>query len=86
MVTLSCLLYTSGLLFILEKLIGYADDSTLLSLVPSPCVGATVAKFLIGDLGEVGEWCDLWEMKFNASKPNAMIVSRPRIMYPQSPP
>ena len=29
-----------------EKLIGYAEDSTLLSVVPSPCVGVTVAESL----------------------------------------
>ena len=33
------LLYSSELFSILEiKLIGYADDSTLMAVVPSPCV------------------------------------------------
>ena len=32
------LLYTSELFYILEnRLIGYADDSTLMAVVPSPC-------------------------------------------------
>ena len=34
----------------------------------------------------VSEWCDLWGMKLNASKAKTMIVSRSRIMHPQSPP
>ena len=62
------LLYTSALFYILEnKLIGYADDSTLLAIVPSPGVIVTIAESLIRDLGRVSEWCDLWGMKLNAS-------------------
>ena len=34
---------------------------------------------------KVNEWCDLWEMKLNASKTKTMIVSRSRTMRPQSP-
>ena len=41
---------------------------------------------MIRDLGRVSEWCDLWEMKLNASKTKTMIVSRTRTMHPQSPP
>ena len=45
------LLYTSELFSILEKkLIGYADDSTLTAVVPSPCVRVTVAESLNRDL------------------------------------
>ena len=63
------LLYTSDLFSILEnKLIGYADDSTLVAVVPSPGVRVTVAESMIRDLGNVSEWCDLWGMKLNASK------------------
>ena len=41
------LLYTSELFSILEnKLIGYADDSTLMAVVPSPGVRVAVAEFL----------------------------------------
>ena len=48
------LLYTSELFFILEKkLIGYADDSTLMAVVPSPGIRVTVAKSLIRDLGRL---------------------------------
>ena len=69
------LLYTSELSSILEnKLIGYADDSTLMAVVPSPDVRITVAESLIRDLGRVSEWFDLLGMKLNASKTKTMIV------------
>ena len=79
------LLYTSDLFSILEnKLIGYADDSTLMVVVPSPGVRVAVAESLIRDLGRVSEWCDLWGMKLNASKTKTMIVSRSQTMHLQS--
>ena len=56
------LLYTSELFSILEnELIGYADDSTLMAVMPSPGVRVTVAESLIRDLGRVSEWCDFFE-------------------------
>ena len=69
-----------------NKLIGYADDSTLMAVVPSPDVRVAVAESLIPDLGRVSEWCDLWGMKLNASKTKTIIVSRSRTMHPQPPP
>ena len=43
-ITALLLLYTSELFSILEnKLIGYADDSTLMAVVPSPGARVTVA-------------------------------------------
>ena len=79
-------LYTSELFSILENnLIGYADDSTLMAVVPSPGVRVTVAESLIRDLGRVSEWCDLWGMKLNESKTKTMIVSRSRTIHPQAP-
>ena len=79
------LLYTLELFSILEnKLIGYADDSTLMAVVPSPGVKVAVAESLIRDLGRVSEWCDLWGMKLNATKTKTMIVSRSRTAHPQS--
>ena len=68
-----------------NKLIGYADDSTLMAVVPSPGVRVAVAVSLIRDLGRVSEWCDLWRMKLNAHKTKTMIVSRSRTMHTQSP-
>ena len=78
---------TSELFSILEnKLIGYADDATLMAVVPSPGVTVAVAESLIRDLGRVSEWCDLWGTKLNANKTKTRIVSRSRTMHPQSPP
>ena len=68
-----------------NKLIGYADDSTLIAVVPSPGLRFAVPESLSGDLVKVNEWCDLWRMKLNASKTKTMIVSRSRTMLPQSP-
>ena len=81
------LLYTSEFFSILEnKLIGYADDRTLMAVVPSPGVRVALAESLIRDLGRVSEWCDLCGMKLNASKTKTMRVSRSRTMHPQSHP
>ena len=71
------LLFTSELFSFLEnKLIGYADDSTLMAVVPSSGVRVTVAESLTRDRGRVSEWCDIWGMKLNASKTKTMTVSR----------
>ena len=54
------LLFTLEIFSILEnKLISYADDSTLIAVVPSPGVRVTVAESMISDLGRVSVWCDL---------------------------
>ena len=77
------LLYISDFFSILDnKLIGYADDSTLIAVVPSPGLRVTVAESLSRDLVKVSAWCDLWGMKLNASKTKTMIVSRSRTMHP----
>ena len=58
--------YTSELFPILEnKLIGYADDSTFMAVVPYQGVRVAVAESLIRDLGRVSEWCDLCGMGLN---------------------
>ena len=78
---------TSELFSILEnKLIRYADDSTLMAVVQSSGIRVAVAESLIHDLGRVSEWCDLWGIKLNTSKTKTMIVLRSRTMHPQSPP
>ena len=52
--------------------------------MPSPGVRASVAESLSRDLVRVSEWCDVYEVKLNASKTKTMIVSRSRTMHPQS--
>ena len=71
------LLYTSELFSILEnKLISYADDSTLIAVVPSPGPRVAVAESVSRDLVKINEWCNLLGMKLNVSKTKTMIVSR----------
>ena len=54
------LLYTSELFSIFQnKLIGYADDSILIAVVPSPGLRVIVAESLCRDLVTVSVWCDL---------------------------
>ena len=65
-----------------NKLIGYADDSTLIAIVSSPGVRVTVAESLIRDIVKVSEWCDIWGLNLNTSKTKTMIVSRSRTMHP----
>ena len=77
------LLYTPEFFSILEnKLIGYADDSTLIAIVPSSGVRVTIAESLIRYPGRVSEWRYLLWMKLKASKTTTMVVSRSRTMRP----
>ena len=79
--------YTSEFISILEnKLIGYAEDSTLMAVAPFPGARVTIPESLNRDLVRVNAWCDVWGMKLNSSKTKTMIVSRSRTMHPQSPP
>ena len=79
------LLYTSELFSILEnKLIGYADDSTLIAGMPSPGVRVTVAESLSHDLVRLVSDVDFGGWNFNASKTKTKIASRPRTMHQQS--
>ena len=54
------LLYTAELFSIVEnKLHGYADDSTLVAVVPSPGERVAVSESTNRDLNRVSVWCDL---------------------------
>ena len=59
-----------------NKLYGYADDSTLVAVVPSPGERVAVSESMNRDLNRVSVWCNLWGMKLNGSKAKTMIVSR----------
>ena len=70
------LLYAAELFSIVEnKLYSYADDSTLVAGVPSTGERVAVSESMNRDLNRVSVWCNLWEMKQNASKTKATIVS-----------
>ena len=56
------LLYSAELFSIVEnKLYGYADDSTLVAVVPSPGERVAVSEFVNRDLNRVIVWCNLGE-------------------------
>ena len=59
------LLYTAVLFSIVEnKLYSYADDSTLVTVVPSPGERVAVSGSMNRDLNRViySVWCNLWEI------------------------
>ena len=79
------LLYTAEIFSVVEnKLYGYADDSTLVAVVPSPGERVAVSESKNRDLNRVSVECNLSGMKLNASKTKTMIVSRSRTVHPQS--
>ena len=78
------LLYTAELFSIVEnELYGYADDSTLVAVVPSPGERVAVSESMNRNLNRISVWCNLWVMKLNASQTKTMIVSRSRTVHPQ---
>ena len=63
------LLYTAEIFSIVQnELYGYAEDSTLVAVVPFPGERVAVTESINRDLNRVSVWCDLWRMKLNASK------------------
>ena len=79
-------LYTSELFSILDNtLVGYADDSSLLAIIPSPSDRIRVTNSLNCDLVRISNWCSRWGMELNSSKTKSMIVSRSRTLQPAAP-
>ena len=76
------LLYTAELFFIVENKL-YADDSTLVAVLPSPGERVAVSESMNRDLNRVSVWCTLCGMKLNASKNKTMILSRSHTVHPQ---
>ena len=75
------ILYTHDMWFGLENmLVLYADDATLLALIPSPNVRSNAS-----DLSKISTSCDLWGMRLNPNKTQSMIVSRSRTVFPPHP-
>ena len=80
------ILYTHDMWFGTENmLLAYADDATLLAVVPSPDTRSVISNSLNRDLAKISEWCRLWGMKMNPNKTQSMIVSRSRTLQPQHP-
>ena len=69
------LLYTAELFSIVEnKLYGYADNSTLVAVVPSPAERVAVTESMNRNQNMVSLWYDLRGMKQKAGKKKNMIV------------
>ena len=57
-----------------NTLYAYADDYTLVAVVPSPTQRLAVTESMNHDLNMVRVWCDLWGMKLNEDKSKTLIV------------
>lgn len=80
------ILYTRDMWVGLEnQLTAYADDATLIGVIPSPNHRHLVSESLNRDLAKIHDWCSLWGMKLNASKTQCMTISRSRTLYPDHP-
>ena len=80
------ILYTHDMWFDLENLlVSYADDATLLAVVPSPDARVGVCNSLNRDLAKISSWCKTWGMKMNPTKTQSMIVGRSRTAHPPHP-
>ena len=78
------LLYSAKLFSSVEnKLYGYADDSTLVAVMPSSTEKVAVTESMNRDLNTVSVWCDLRAMKLNASETKSMILSLSLTVHPQ---
>ena len=65
-----------------NQLVAYADDATLIAVIPSHHHRHLVSESLARDLAKTYDWCSLWGMKLNANKTQSMIVSTSRTVYP----
>ena len=80
------ILYTSDMWFdITNKILAYADDTSLYAHIPSPAMRLDVANSLNEDLSKIQSWCLQWGMKLNPSKSKEMLVSRSRTRFPEHP-
>ena len=66
-------------------LFGYADDKTLMSIIPSPADRANCAESLNADLAKLHKFCSTWDMLINCGKTQSLIFSRSRTKYPLHP-
>ena len=80
------ILFTQDMWVGLEnQLVAYADDATLIAVIPSPDQRQLVSDSLNRDLAKINDWCNLWGMKLNPTKTQSMIVSRSRTLLPEHP-
>ena len=66
-------------------LVGYANDSNLLSRIPHPRDRSSVAASLNYDLAVIRDWCSRWGMLVNPSKTRGILIYRSRTVEPLFP-
>ena len=77
------ILYTSELFHIGgNRIVVYADDTTIYAVVPRPLSRPHVMESLNQDLAAINSWC-LWHMRFSPKKTKFMVVSRSWYHYSQ---
>ena len=80
------LLYIADFRGLLQNvLVGYADDSNLLSRIPHPRDRSSVAASLNYDLAVISDWCSRWGMLVNPSKTRGILIYRSRTVEPLFP-
>ena len=73
--------YTSEIFdLVVNKVYGYADDSTLLAVVRKPVDRLAVAASLNRDLARIQEWCNHWCLILTPYKTKVLLVSRSRTL------
>ena len=68
-----------------NKVVAYADDTSLYAEIKSPAERVSVADSLNRDLRKIQSWCVTWGMKLNPSKTHSIIVSRSKTPLPPHP-
>ena len=71
---------------VVNKLCGYSDDSSLITVVPSSSERVAVRESSNRDLNKFRVWGEMCGMKLKTCKTKIIIVSRLRTVDPQSNP
>ena len=81
------ILCTADMLYDLKnKIVLYADDTTLYAEVASPSDHINFAISLNRDLFKIQSCCSMWKIKLNTFKKHSITISQSRTPYPPHPP
>merc|ERR1711905_100256 len=76
-------IYTADLFEVVEnRLVNYADDSTLYATIKRSSSRQSVAESLNKDLTRISDWCKQLMMKLNPTKTKTLIFGRSRTLTP----
>ena len=65
-----------------NKVVSYADDTTLFAHISDDNEHINIARSLNRDLAKIQSLCELWGMKLNPKKDHSMIVSLSGTFHP----